>query len=328
MPQPTPGDVHVSAALTDISVAYMQSADAYIADKVFPIVPVVHQADKYYVFSKADFFRDEAQKRADATESAGGGFNLSTDTYSADVWAFHKDIGDQVRANADPALDIEVSSSEFCTQRLLIRRDRLFVANYLNTGIWATDITGVAAGAGAGQTIQWNDDVNSDPITDIANAKVAMLLSTGMEPNKLTISYPVYQALIKHPLIVDRIKYTSMPTARSVTKTLLAEMFDVGEVVVSKAVYNAGQEGTAAQMTWIMGKSALLSYSPPSPGLMVPSAGYIFGWSGYTGLNDLGIRTSSWYEQKLKATRVECEMSFDMHITGTDLGYFFASIVA
>jgi hypothetical protein len=328
MPQPTPGDVHVSAALTDISVAYMQSADAYIADKVFPVVPVIHQADKYYIFSKADFFRDEAQKRADATESAGGGFNLSTDAYSADVWAFHKDIGDQVRANADPALDIEVASSEFCTQRLLIRRDRLFVANYLTTGIWGTDVTGVPTSPGAGQTVQWNDDVNSDPISDIANAKVAMLLNTGMEPNKLTLSYPVYQALIKHPLIVDRIKYTSMPTARSVTKALLAEMFDISELIVSKAVYNAGQEGTAAQMTWIMGKSALLSYSPPSAGLMIPSAGYIFGWSGYTGLNDIGIRTSSWYEQKIKATRVETEMSFDMHLTGADLGYFFASIVA
>jgi uncharacterized membrane protein len=328
MPQPTPGDVHVSAALTDISVAYMQTSDVYIADKVFPVVPVVHQADKYYIFSKADFFRDEAQKRADATESAGGGFNLTTDAYSADVWAFHKDIGDQVRANADPGLDIEVASSEFCTQRLLIRRDRLFVANYLNTGIWATDVTGVASSPTGSQTIQWNDDTNSDPITDIANAKVAMLLSTGMEPNKLTMSYPVYQVLIKHPLVVDRIKYTSMPTARSVTRALLAEMFDIGEVIVSKAVYNAAQEGVATNMSWIMGKNALLSYSPPSPGLMIPSAGYIFGWQGYTGLNDIGIRTSSWYEQKIKATRVETEMSFDMHVTGTDLGYFFSAIVA
>jgi hypothetical protein len=328
MPQPTYGDVHVSAALTDISVAYMQAADAYIADKVFPMVPVNFQSDKYFVFNKGDFFRDEAQKRADATESAGGGFNLGTAQYSADVWAFHKDIGDQTRSNADPAVDIETTSSEFCTQRLLIRRDRLFVANYLTTGIWGTDITGVASAPSGSQTIQWSDDLNGDPITDVANAKTAMLLNTGCEPNKLTMSYPVFQALIKHPLIIDRIKYTSMPTAKNVTAILLAEMFDVDQVVVSKAVYNAGIEGGADAFNWIMGKSALLSHSPASPGLMIPSAGYIFGWRGYTGLNDIGIRTSSWYEQKLRATRVECEMSFDMHMTGADLGYFFANIVA
>lgn len=328
MPQPTYGDVHVSSALTDLSVAYIQSQDAYIADKVFPLVPVVHQADKYFIFSKSDFFRDEAQKRADATESAGGGFGLSTGSYSADVWAFHKDIGDQLRANADPAVDIESSSTEFITQRLLIRRDRLFVSAYLQTGIWATDITGVAASPTAGQTIQWSDDLNGDPISDVAAGKTSMLLGTGMEANTFTIAYPVYQALIKHPLIVDRIKYTSMPTAKSVTPILLAEMFDVGQVIVSKAVYNAGIEGGTDSFNWVMGKSALLSHRAPSPGLMVPSAGYIFGWRGYTGLNDIGVRTSSWYEQKLRATRVECEMSFDMHMTGADLGYFFATIVA
>jgi hypothetical protein len=328
MPQPVYGDVHVSSALTDVSVAYMQDSANYIADKVFPIVPVNHQADKYFIFSKSDFFRDEAQKRADATESAGGGFNLSTDTYSADVWAFHKDIGDQVRGNADPAIDIETSTTEFVTQRLMIRRDRLFVSTYMNTGIWGTDITGVAATPTAGQTIQWNDDTNSDPITDVQNGKTQLLLTTGQEATTFTIAYPVFAALIKHPLIVDRIKYTSMPTAKNVTAALLAEMFDLDEVIVSKAVFNSGIEGGTDSFSFIMGKDALLCHKAPSPGLMIPSAGYIFGWRGYTGLNDIGVRTSSWYEQKLRATRVECEMSFAMKLVSADLGYFFHSIVA
>jgi hypothetical protein len=328
MPQPTYGDVHVSQALTDISVAYLQSADAFIADKVFPAVPVNHQSDKYYIFSKGDFFRDEAQRRADATESAGGGFNLSTDSYSADVWAFHKDIGDQTRSNADVGLDIENTSTEFCTQRLLIRRDRLFVSSYLTTGLWATDITGVAAAPAGGQVIQWSNGLTSDPIGDISDNKMAVMLATGMEPNVLVLAFPVFNALKRHPLIIDRIKYTTMPTARNVTAALMAEMFDLDEVIVSKAVYNTGIEGGTDSFAWIMGKTALLAYRAPGPGLMIPSAGYIFPWRGYTGLNDMGIRTSSWYEQKIKATRVETEMSFAMKLVGADLGVFFASIVA
>ena len=74
MPQPTLSDVHVNAALTDISVAYIQNNENFIADKVFPMVPVVHKSDVYYVFSKDDFLRDDVQPRADASESAGGGF--------------------------------------------------------------------------------------------------------------------------------------------------------------------------------------------------------------------------------------------------------------
>src|SRR6185295_11000883 len=101
MPQPVVQDVHVAAALTNVAVAYVQDQSAYIADKVFPMVPVQHKTDVYFVWSKADFFRDEAQQRTDAAESAGTGVNLSTKTYSANVWALHQDIGPQVRANAD-----------------------------------------------------------------------------------------------------------------------------------------------------------------------------------------------------------------------------------
>src|SRR6202020_1053225 len=103
----------------------------YIADKVFPLVPVQHQTDLYFVWSKADFFRDEAQLRADATESAGTGVNLTTQTYSAKVWGLHQDIGAQVRANADPAVDVDVVATMQLMQKMLIRRDRIFMSIFM-----------------------------------------------------------------------------------------------------------------------------------------------------------------------------------------------------
>src|SRR5271163_3419457 len=111
MPQPTVSAVHIQAALSVIATAYLQDAKNYIADDVFPNVPVEHQADKYFVFSKDDFFRDEAQQRADTAESAGGGFNLGTNSYLAEVWAYHMDLGEQTRRNADPAVDMDVATT-------------------------------------------------------------------------------------------------------------------------------------------------------------------------------------------------------------------------
>ena len=40
--QPGRGDVHVDAALTNISVAFMQDASHFIAAQVFPEIPVTH----------------------------------------------------------------------------------------------------------------------------------------------------------------------------------------------------------------------------------------------------------------------------------------------
>ena len=329
MPQPTVNQVHISAALSQIAVAYLQEADAYVADKIFPIVPVQHQADQYWIYSKNDFFRDEAQKRSDATESAGGGFNLSTAAYSAAVWAFHKDVGDQVRRNADPALDIDVATTKFIMQRLAIRKERFFMSKYLTNSVWSVDITGVASAPSSNQTIYWNDDANSDPISDIATGQTYILQNTGHEPNKLLLSWPVYQVLRKHPLIIDRIKYTNPAYAGTITPKLLAELFDVDEVVVSKAVYNSASEGLTASFGFVAAKDALLVYAAPEPGLMVPSAGYTFSWEGFTGMNTMGVRVSQipmpWLGQN--TIRTEGEMAFDMQVTGSDLGYHYAGIV-
>ena len=43
--QPGRGDVHVDAALTNISVAFMQDASHFIAAQVFPEIPVTHRSD-------------------------------------------------------------------------------------------------------------------------------------------------------------------------------------------------------------------------------------------------------------------------------------------
>lgn len=328
----TSSSVHTNAPLTNIAVAYMQDSAHYIADKIFPIVPVDFQSDLYYVWTKDDFFRDEAQQRGDGQESAGSGLNLTTASYAALIWALHKDIGDQMRRNADPAVDIEVAVTRMLMQKLLIRRDRQFASKYLTTGIWATDITGVAGSPGGGQVYQWSDGANSDPFSDVSDGQTAILQNTGQEANVLGISWSVYQALRKHPLVIDRVKYTMQADAKAITPELLAAAFDVDRVVVAKSTYNTAAEGATGAYSFAVGKTALLCHSAPEPGLMVPSAGYIFGWAGLEGNNADGI--SAWSEpvpnrgKPGSTVRCESEMAFDMKLVGSDLGYFFTSIVA
>src|SRR5581483_3876353 len=228
---------------------------------------------------------------------------------------------------------------KFCMQKMLIRKDRFFVAQYLKTGLWTgqSDAVGTAGGTPGGTTPAfWNDDANGDPFTDIANAQTAILQSTGFEANTLLITYPVYQALRKHPLVVDRIKYTTRADASKITPELLAGAFDVERVIVSKAVYNSAAESATAvpgtpsgTYAFIAGKNALLCHVAPEPGIMVPSAGYVFAWSGFTNMNNMGVRVSQipmpW--RGLGTVRTEGEMAFDMQAVGTDLGAYFSGIV-
>ena len=325
MPQPNINSVHVDAILTNISVAYLQNQDNFIADKVFPVVPVDKKSDKYFTYTKNDWFRDEAQRRADGTESAGSGYNLSTGTYSADVWAFHKDVGDQTVANADAPLNPLREATEFVTRRLLLRKEIQFVSDFFTTGVWADDVTGVAGAPSSGETKQWSDYSSSDPINDIEAGKSEILSSTGMEANTLVLGYEVFRQLKNHPDLVDRIKYTSSQT---ITEDMLARMFDLDRVLVAKAVKATNNEGASEAYSFAYGKSALLCHTASAPGLLTPSAGYTFSWTGVSGGIGSTIGVSSFRMESLKAERVEAEMAFDNKVIGSDLGYFWNTIVA
>ena len=76
MISPTPGDVHVNGTLTNLSLAYQQAESNFVADRVFPNVPVTKQSDIYWVWPRDAWNRDEMKHRAPGAESAGGGFDM------------------------------------------------------------------------------------------------------------------------------------------------------------------------------------------------------------------------------------------------------------
>jgi hypothetical protein len=326
---PTPGDVHVNTPLTNISIAFLQNATNFVATRVFPIIPVSKQSDRYYVYDRGDFNRDEMEERAPGTESAGSGYKLdNTPTYFAPLYAIHKDIPDQVRANADSVLAPDREATAFVTHKALIRREKFFVSKFFTTGVWSNDITGVSGVPSAGQAKQWNDST-STPIANIRDAKRIILGSTGFEPNKLVLGRAVYDKLVDHPEIIDRIKYGQTAGAPAkASLALLASLFEVDEVLVMNSIENTAKEGQTNSHSFIGGKHAMLVYSAPAPGLMTPTGGYTFSWTGYMGAGSEGNRVKSFRMENLGSDRVEIEMAFDMKVVAADLGVFWNGIVA
>lgn len=325
MPQRT--QVHVDRPLTNISVAYMQEAANFIADKVFPIVPVVKQSDTYFVYKKEDFFRDEAKERAQGAESAGGDYDIEqAPPYFCRKYAFHKDITEEERVNSDNPLQPNMDATEFVTQKMLIRRENEWASKYFQPSTWATEYTGVDATPSGKQVIKF-DKVTSDPIKVIANAIVEMAKNTAYRPNTIVMSPAVFYALKNHEDILDRIKYTQKGI---VTTELLAQLFEVDNIYVAWSVQNKARKGAAdGAMDFIMGNHLLLCYVNPRPGIKKPSAGYIFAWTGLKGAGAYGNRITRipmpWLG--MDTERVEGEIAFDTRVVCKDLGVFFKDIV-
>ena len=318
-------EAHIDRALTNISVAYLQDASAFIADKVFPIVPVKRQSDVFYVYNKGDFMRDEAQVRGAGTESAGGDYGVEASTpYYCRKHAFHKDVTEEERANYDEPLDADTDAADFVSQKMLIRREMEWASKYFKAGVWGTEISG-ADTAGEGQTIKWTSPT-SNPIKDVTDASVAMAGATSFKPNTLVLSPYAFNALKNHEDILDRIKYTQKGI---VTTDLLATLFEVENVYVAWSVVNSAKKGAADAVDFIMGKNALLCYSATKPSLKKPSAGYIFAWTGLEGSGAYGNRIVRLPMDVLGlgTERIEGEIAFDAKQVCADLGCFFKDIV-
>lgn len=326
MPAPTQSDLHVNVPLTNVSVAYMQSASTYIADKVFPKVPVRKQSDLYWKYSKSDWRRTDVTRRAPGTESPGVGWNFDTDNYFAHVYAVHKDVDDQLRANADSNFNLDRDATEFVTNQLLLKRDLDWNSAYFTSGVWNTDKVG-------GTDFQQWSDAGSDPIGDIAQQVVDFRRETGFAPNIMILGAEVMKGLKQHPDIIDRIKYTQRGI---VTEDLIATLFGVDQLYTSYATVATGPQipdartqDAAASFDFITNaKSALLLYAPSTPSVMTPSAGYTFTWTGYLGGNNQGVRVKRFRMENIASDRIEAECTYDMKVVCPDLGVYLSDVVA
>lgn len=326
MSQPTPSDAHVNTPLTQISIAFLQERDEFIADKVFPNIPVTKQSDRYYVYTKDQWFRSDAKKRAPGTETAGSGFELdNTPTYFADPIGVHKDIDDQLRANADAVINPDRDATEFVTQQLLVRRERDWAAKYFTTSVW----TGSTTGGDITPGTLW-DAGGSTPIEDIRDQIRSVKKKTGIRPNTLVVSEEVWDVLIDHPEFLDRIKGgATRPNPALVMAELLAQVLRLERVLIGGAVENTAAEKATLAMDFIMGKNALVVYANPRPSLLKPSGGYTFSWQSYLGAaGPQGQVISRFRMQHLRADRVEGEMAYDQKLVAAELGAFFSNPIS
>ena len=324
---PTAGDVHVNRPLTNFSQKYLQDAAQFVAGRAIPNLPVAKQSDLYYEFAREDFYRDEAEERADGAESAGGGFALSTEPYFARVYAFHKDVTDRQRANQDAPVALDRSATQFVTHKLLIRRERLMAGAFLTAGSspW---FNGTTAAVAAGQAVDWRGFSGgaavTDPIQDVRDAMDDIEATTGYRPNKMLMGRRAWSILQDNDEILSRITGGSTAqNAAMVRRALVAQLFEVDQINVMGGVFNSAIRGATENTDFINSGEVLLYYAPDSLGLEEPSAMARFSWTGLMGNTADGMRIRRFRKEGRQADRIEGEMSFQFKVTGAELGHLF-----
>jgi hypothetical protein len=326
MPLLTPSAVHIDQPLSNLTLAYVQEQTNFVADKVFPVVGVQRQSDKYYIYDRANMNRSgDVKKLAPRTEVSRIGMAISNDSYYADVYGIGMDFDEQTIANEDAMLEVRAAGAQTLINRVMIEREQQFASTFFTAGAWSTDVTPANL---------WSDYSLSTPITDVTTARRTMQLkSGGFKPNTMVVGKEVRDILVNHPDILARLNGgATVSNTALITDAKLAEIFEVENFYVMESVANTAAEGLAEVNGFIGGKNALLVHTPRASGLMTPAAGLTFAWNNIPGVNNLGITVESFSDDALKrqqvAEHIQVKMAYDMKIVGADLGYFFEAVVA
>lgn len=325
--------LYFNQPLTQISTAYGQYG-RWIADQVFPNVPVARQGDLYWKYPRSDWMRTIAGVRAPATETPGGGWEMESDQYYAHVYGVHKDVDDQTRVNAaGGGFNLDADAARWVTEQLLIKRDRLWVDSFMRTGVW-TGASGIGGGANALDLVGGAADGSnifmkfnlpgSDPIRLIQTQVIGMARTTGTRPNVLVMGPDVWNALTQNQSVLSRIQYSERGI---ITEDLLRALFNVDRIVVTWTIENTAPRGAVDSINFMNSKSMLLVYSPARAGLQTLSGGYIFTWDGLLGAGAFGTRIKRFRMEEIASERVEGEMAFDMKVVSPDVGVFFSQAV-
>lgn len=328
------GEFRPHTALTNMAMAYYQNAANYFAKAIFPVCRVSLSSDNYYIFDKEDLLRDSWQRKPEYGQVMPAVVSEHTDTYACHVDQMIMGVNqirqtDQQRRQG-PALarDPRQQRTKTIAEQANIHQDRLFANGFFKSGVWSEEWSGVDSTSVSGKQFIKFSNGNADPIKFIADQKLAVHQKTGRTPNKLAIGANVFNALRNHAAILERVKFggtTANPA--SVTKNVLAQLFEVDELVVMMSIMNKAKQGAEADMDFIGDPNALLlAYATDNPSPEEPSAGYIFTWDM---LGD-GQLLPIFHRVKNDATHseeVEGLMAYDMKKTADDLAVFCKDVV-
>jgi len=306
-------DVRVDPLLSGISVAYRNRV--YIAPTIAPVIPSQLDAGKFAVYNQADWFRNEAGKRAAGTRAKRGSYGITFDSYLCEEVAFAREVPDELRRNAMEPIRPDQDGTEYATDKVMLAKEVRVATKMTTAANWASGNTVTLSG-----TSQWSDYTNSDPISDVEAALDTIHGKTGMRVNTMVLPFLIWKKLKHHPDIVDRIKYSQKGL---VTIDLLGEIFEIENILLAEALYTTTNEGVAAgseSYSYVWGKDVVLAYVAGNPGVQIPTAMYQFTSA------QRGIRR--WREEAEHQDVVEAFELVDEKIVSNLLGYVIKAAIA
>lgn len=309
---PNLNQVYRAPLLSDAMVRYRN--DNFIAEQVFPVLPVTKEQDYIFVFDKENLRAPKNSQRGLYDRAERVDYGLSQTAMPTLVErALEQPVSWKVKNQAQDPLQPEISATNNLTEKLAIEKE-VALATYLANTANVTQNTTLSG------TSQWSDYTNSHPLVAIQSAADTVLQNSLKKPNIAVMGRQVFSQLRNHPDVIDRVKYTARATQEEIANAL-ADLFDVDKVFVGTAGQNTAVEGQTDSVSFIWGKHFWLMYVAPVPAIETVSAGYhlIIPEERYV---------DTWTEQQIKSDLIRVNDYYTRYTMAVECMYLYKNAVA
>lgn len=302
----SPSSVHVSAPLTNLAIKYKNMA--LVAERIFPVIPVSKESDKYYIFRKEELIIDKALRAAGA-ESKEITWDVDSATYSAEEYALKHLVPDRIVNNSDNAVRPKMTSTQKLTNKLLLAQEKR-VANVVMS---TANITSNGA-----PSVQW-DQASPNIEGDVDVAKNNVRTNAGIEPTSIVIPYRVAQIVKRDTTVRNLIRYTVPGDILLRNGDLPPVLWNL-EVIVAGAIQNTANEAASETLVDVWKDNILVFYKEASPSLDALSLGYIFRVGNFL--------TKTWRDEPRAGEMVEVSVIEDEKLVAASAGYLLTNVAS
>lgn len=298
--------------LTNISLTYKNRA--YIADEVLPRVTVDKQEFRYTEHTREEQFRVPDMKVGRTGRTKEIEFTSTQKADFCEDYGLQDPIPQADIDNADSTFNPEGRATELLTDLVALGREKRVAGLVFAPANYAASNKTTLSG-----TSQWNDFVNSTPISDIMDAMESMI----MTPNTLVFGRQVYNKLRQHPDIIKATQGNSGDKGAA-ARQALAELFEVDKILVGASLTDNTVKGQTPAMSRVWGKHmAMLHINHQADANRMVTFGITAQWKGrVSGTIDdpnIGLRGGKW---------VRVGESLREKILAQDCGYIFEDAIA
>lgn len=308
MPKRTDELRMVDPILSTIAQGYSNSA--LISETLFPIVNVSKSKMKIPVFGKEAFYLRAVDRalRADSNRIPANEISLiDFETQEKDLEIALDHLEQEEAGNLEQYMS---QITKTLADSIALSREKYAADISQNASNYATGMKTVITSAEA-----FDDYTNStDPLEVIKDGMEAVRTKIGKFPNTMVLGETTFRAIMGHPKILDKIKYSSLGKA---TKEILKELTDISNIAVGLSVYT--NDGASFSDIWQ--DNIILAYVDANEkGLRSefnPSYGYTFRRKGMP-------EVDTYFENGGKIKVLRYTDNYSVNITAQDAAYLIS----